>query len=117
MLKWFKNLRPAPIEQLSPQEVQQRVKQGATLIDVRENHERKVLYIAASKAEPLSNLRSRVSTLSNNKDIILYCNTGRRSQMAAKILAANKLSASNLTGGIQNWQAAGLPCKGKLTKK
>ncbi len=117
MLKWFKSLKPSVIEQLGPQEVQTRVKQGATLIDVREKHERNVLYIPASKSEPLSSLKSRVNTLNNDKDIILYCNTGRRSQMAAKILAANKLNASNLTGGIQNWQAAGLSCKGKLTQK
>ena len=117
MLKWFRSLKPAPIEQLSPQEVQKRVKEGATLIDVREKHERNILYIPASKAEPLSSLKSRVNTVNSDKDIILYCDTGRRSQMAAKILASHKLSASNLSGGIQNWQAEGLPCKGKLTQK
>lgn len=110
-------------EIMPPAEAAQQVAEGhAVLIDVREPGE----WASSGVAEPahllsLSDLRGdRVhwkSFLAENKDkeLILYCRSGNRSGIAARILAKEGYTVAN-AGGFKGWQAAGLPVR-KVEKK
>ena len=47
------------------------------------------------------------------KEVILYCKSGVRSEIAAQILVDNKFYGTiyNMLGGITDWKAAGYPTK------
>ena len=103
---------------MAPDEAAKRVKEGnALLIDVREPGE----WADTGVAEPavllsLSDLRgdrtSWKSFLKENKDqeLILYCRSGNRSGIAARILEKEGFKVSN-AGGFKHWQKAGLPVR------
>jgi len=86
------------------------------LIDVREADEYAREHIEGSKLISLS--KFDVNLIPNNSDrqVILYCQSGNRSQQAAeKILAAGFETIVHLEGGLNAWKSAGYPTK--LNKK
>jgi rhodanese-related sulfurtransferase len=96
------------IQNLSAEEVAERVKNGALLIDVREPAEYAAERIAGSKLVPLSAFNP--SAIPTDKPVIFQCGTGKRSAMAIQIAQQAGLKHSeHLAGGIQAWKAAGLP--------
>jgi rhodanese-related sulfurtransferase len=98
----------AEIEDLTPEEVDEQVKAGAVLIDVREPAEYAAERIAGSKLVPLSSLNA--SAIPTDRPVIFQCGTGKRSAMAVHIVQQAGLQHSrHLRGGLQAWKAAGLP--------
>lgn len=78
------------------------------LIDVREPHEVEEYSIGGLNI-PLADLGQRideVKSLADQGEIILYCRSGSRSQMAEKILNTqfNITNTQNLTGGMTAWK-------------
>jgi rhodanese-related sulfurtransferase len=51
-----------------------------------------------------------------NKQVIVYCRTGRRSEAVAGALAAKGIKVAN-SGGMQEWADAGLPVRKVEEKK
>lgn len=102
---------------VTPEEAAKRVAAGtAVLIDVREPDE-----WAGGVAKPalllsLSDLRAArkdwkpVLEKNRDKELILYCRSGNRSGIAAKILADEGFKTIN-AGGFSAWQSAGLPTR------
>lgn len=85
------------------------LKQGATLVDIREPNEHAREKIAASQNFPLSNLDGQKIS-SNGKPIIFYCLSGNRTRVNAERLrglAGTKIHL--LEGGISAWKLAGQP--------
>ncbi len=76
------------------------VKNGAVWLDVRLDSEYKNDGIEGSINIPLFMLRIKVTTLSEDKRYILYCDTGRRSSAAAFLLSERGLDAVCLKGGL-----------------
>ena len=76
------------------------VKNGAVWLDVRLDSEHKNNGLEGSINIPLFMLRLKVSTLTEDKKYILYCDTGRRSSAAAFLLSERGLDASCLKGGL-----------------
>lgn len=105
-------------EIIPAQDAADRVKAGnAVLVDVREPGE----WTSTGVAEPavllsLSDLRgdrtSWKAFLQENKDkeLILYCRSGNRSGIAARILAKEGYHVAN-AGGFKHWEKAGLPVR------
>ena len=103
---------------LPASEAASRVAAGtAVLVDVREPGE----WADGGVAEPanllsLSDLRGDrtgwKSFLAENKDkeLILYCRSGNRSGIAARILTKEGFNVAN-AGGFRDWVAAGLPTR------
>jgi glyoxylase-like metal-dependent hydrolase (beta-lactamase superfamily II)/rhodanese-related sulfurtransferase len=59
---------------------------------------------------PLDELRARLSEVKADKPLVVVCQTGRRSGMAAAILAkAGHTRIANLSGGMVRWRDLGLP--------
>ncbi len=102
----------SPIPEISPDQARQRVTHGALLIDVRGAHERAsgmaegALGIAKGelKADPSAHLPS------NDRELILICQSGKRSLEAAQALAElGYTHIASVHGGTTAWRAAGLP--------
>ncbi len=95
-----------------PHEVADAVLRGeALLIDVREASERKsVGYIPASRHIVLGRLPDHIHELPKDKLIVLQCQSGNRSAIAASVLQAHGITnVANLAGGLFLWARSGLP--------
>ena len=93
------------IPQLSPKEVKQRIDAGEDLLilDVRELHEYQIANIGG-KLIPLGEVPRRLAEIDRNREIVVHCHAGVRSQRAAEILKKSGYErVSNLAGGIQAW--------------
>jgi len=97
------------IREVSREEAEKLVADGAQLVDVRAEHEWGMGRIAGAKHLPLAELSERVDELDRDRPVVLYCRGGNRSAMAAEALAAEGFDASKLTEGIVGWAEAGLP--------
>ena len=83
-----------------------------TILDVREDKERKAGYIANDTHNPLAQVRNKLNTLDNSKKILVYCRSGSRSAHIAGLLTRNNFEqVYNLKGGINAWKRANLPIK------
>ena len=86
--------------------LKQKLKENANLqlIDIREPFEHEDGYISKVNI-PLSEMMSRINEFDTNQEIILYCNSGRRSKalkyMIAKTYSFEKID--HLEGGYQAW--------------
>lgn len=86
-------------------------RQGALLLDVREAEEFAAIHAPHAALLPLSELSTRLKEIEayKNKPIAVMCRSGRRSARAAALLQeAGFTQVSNVEGGIQAWEQAGL---------
>ena len=89
-------------------EVQQRLDDGAQLIDVRESNEWKSGHAPGAKHIPLGSLGGRLKTIAKERPVMVMCQSGMRSAQAAKILASEGFDVTNVSGGMVAWKRAGL---------
>jgi len=95
------------IPQISVEALKQKLdaKEDVFVLDVREPHEYQIVNLGAPLI-PVGELPNRVGELAAQKDreIVVHCKTGGRSQKAALALKqAGFTNVSNLTGGITAW--------------
>lgn len=106
------------IENLTPQQVQNEVNNGATLIDIREENElAESGKISGSIHAPRGmiefyadpSLPYHKKEFNPEKRIILHCASGGRSALAAKTLKEmGYLNVAHMDGGLKAWKEAGL---------
>jgi rhodanese-related sulfurtransferase len=83
---------------------------GAYILDVREQFEWDSFHIPNSTHIPLGQLSQRLNELPTDREIVVVCRTGNRSQEGRDILlAAGWEQATSMSGGVVDWQAAGYP--------
>lgn len=80
---------------------------GHQLIDVRTPVEYAAGHIAGSINIPVEEIGARLSEVSQDKPVVLYCRSGNRSNQAAQILDGAGYSGVYDLGGIGAWQSAG----------
>ncbi len=81
-------------------EVDELVKNGAVLIDVREREETLARKVENSINIPLSELKNRLNELDKNRLYILCCTKGQRAYNALRILLEAGFNAKYLSGGL-----------------
>ena len=95
------------IVQYSPREVEEKlsVNRGVFLLDVRTEKEWRQGHIKGAHNIPLHELGRRFDELEKhrNKEIICYCQTGKRSIAAAVRLKRMGYTAASMRGGIGEW--------------
>jgi len=94
------------ITRYSPAQLADRTKEpGTVLLDVRTTKERQAQLIPGSLHIPLQELARRAEELEKYKsrEVICYCQSGNRSLTAAVRLRRFGFKASNLEGGISEW--------------
>jgi rhodanese-related sulfurtransferase len=95
--------------EVSRDEAQKLIADGAQVIDVRTDHEWDVGRIAGATHLPLDELAQRAGEIDKERPVLLYCRGGNRSTMAAAALADAGYDAAKLSEGIVGWAEAGLP--------
>lgn len=103
------------VKEICPTTTQEWVKNGALLVDVREENEvaelaydvPNILYI------PLSQFESRYTEIPKDKDVVMVCRSGGRSLRAAGFLLNHGYSrVINMEHGLIRWAQKGFPTKG-----
>jgi molybdopterin/thiamine biosynthesis adenylyltransferase/rhodanese-related sulfurtransferase len=93
------------IPQITPVELKRRLDSGEEVfvLDVREPHEYQIVNIGAPLI-PLGDLPNRLNELDPNREIVIHCKSGGRSQRAAEFLQKSGFkNVVNLAGGITAW--------------
>jgi CRP-like cAMP-binding protein len=94
----FEELLKAPLLKLVNKEgAEQRVRNGAKLIDVRTPAEYNLKHFPGAINLPLPSIREAMATLDKHQEYVLYCETGRRATAATFILAQQGFNAMALT--------------------
>jgi rhodanese-related sulfurtransferase len=97
------------VARTSPEEVARRLAKEPTrllLVDVRENDERAAAAILPSIHIPMNEVPDRLGEIPRDKDVIVYCHHGARSEMVAGYLEGEGYRhVANLSGGIDAWSA------------
>jgi len=96
-------------KEVSRDEAQKLIDEGAQVIDVRADHEWEAGRIAGATHLPLDELAQRAGEIDQERPVLLYCRGGTRSTMAAAALADAGYDAAKLSEGIVGWSEAGLP--------
>lgn len=94
--------------ELTPQQVFDQLP-AAQIIDVREAEELTDGMIPGARHIPLGAIPGSAGQLDQSRPVILVCRSGRRSADAAGQLSAAGFTAHTMTGGMIDWQTAGLP--------
>jgi rhodanese-related sulfurtransferase len=100
------------IREVSREEAQKMVAEGAQLVDVRADHEWEMGRIEGAQHLPLAELNERVGEIERDRPVVFYCRGGNRSTMATEALAAEGFKTAKLSEGIVGWAEAGLPLEG-----
>lgn len=79
------------------------------LVDVRSPEEFASGHIPGAVNIALPELPQRISTLPQDRPIVLYCRSGARSNAAAQMLAQKGFDNIHDLGGLIQWRAEGLP--------
>lgn len=79
---------------------------GTLIIDVREPHEVAICKVANAEHIPMRQIPEHVSTLPQDKHILVMCHHGGRSRRVTEYLRAQGMTAvTNIDGGIDAWAA------------
>ena len=85
------------------------VADDAVVLDVREDDEWAAGHIAGSTHVPLSQLPGRAADVPDTDPLVVVCRVGGRSAQVTSWLRGQGREATNLTGGLEAWTAAGRP--------
>lgn len=76
-----------------------------TLLDVRQPGEYQEFHLPGAHLIPLRELPDRIKELDRNRETIVYCRSGARSNAACQILRGHSFPrVLNMSGGILQWQ-------------
>lgn len=81
-----------------------------TVLDVRTAEEFAAGHVPGARNIPVAELQARIAELAaaRDRDLVLYCRTGRRAATAAGILGTNGfLRLLHLEGDMQGWSEGG----------
>jgi adenylyltransferase/sulfurtransferase len=93
------------IPQMTVKELKQRIDagEGVFVLDVREPYEYQIANIGA-KLIPQNDVPKRLEEIERNREIVVHCRSGQRSQRIAEYLAQQGYgNVKNLAGGILAW--------------
>lgn len=78
-------------------------------LDVRESYEFDAGHIDGAIHVPLRRLPERIDVLDSERPVVVACQIGQRSDIAARFLRDRGFDAHNLEGGMTLWAEQGLP--------
>jgi rhodanese-related sulfurtransferase len=103
-------VRSSTAVEISPDQANEKILQGAFILDVRTQAEYDQTHIADSTLIELSELPDRLDELPREREIVVVCRSGNRSKQALSVLQdAGITRASSMAGGIKAWSLAGYP--------
>ena len=100
------NMLKGDVEMAYWPEVPEFVAAGAVLLDVRTSREFSRGAVEGAMHVPVDNLREQLELIPRDKEILVYCRTGLRSYIAARILSQRGYRCKNISGGYELYRAA-----------
>ncbi len=95
---------------VSVNEAYQMVQDGALVLDVRTVEEWNEFHVTNSMFIPLDQLPARLNEVPRDRQIVVVCRSGNRSQQGRDILRnAGFEQVTSMTGGLNEWRASGFP--------
>lgn len=83
---------------------------GVLLVDVREPWEYAAAHAPGALLIPLGEFVGRFGELPRERELLVICHSGYRSYQAATFLRRQGYpNVANIVGGMEEWEAAGLP--------
>ena len=107
----------ATVQQISAPELAERIESGdVAVIDVRGRSEWEAGHLPGVPNIPVGYLTDRLREIPTSKPVVLHCQSGARSAIAASVLQAKGLTnVINLAGGFAEWQKRKLPVEREET--
>lgn len=101
----------ATVPQIGAAELAKRMQAGdVTVLDVRGRSEWEAGHLPNVENIPVGSLAERMDEVPRDRPVVVHCQSGARSAIAASVLRAKGLTdVVNLTGGFVAWQAEGNP--------
>jgi rhodanese-related sulfurtransferase len=99
-------MEPIPMKSITPTELA--AMEGATLIDVREQNEVDEVRVDGAIVMPMSTFQEHLDELPDGP-LHIMCHAGGRSARVTQFLEQQGYDATNVEGGITQWEAEGLP--------
>ncbi|MGJ8642418.1 MAG: rhodanese-like domain-containing protein [Luteolibacter sp.] len=103
---------PAATATVKIEQAEIQLAEGAQLLDVRTKKEWDEGHLEGATLVTVTEegfLVKAKAALDRDKEVVVYCRSGKRSAMAAKQLRAAGFTVYELDGGITAWKAAGKP--------
>jgi hydroxyacylglutathione hydrolase len=102
------------VRQMSAGEASRRAAAGdVAIVDVRNETEWEHGHLPSAIHVPLGYLSDRIDEIPADRTVVVHCQLGGRSAIAASVLQrAGRTNVANMEGGFEAWQAAGLPVSG-----
>jgi rhodanese-related sulfurtransferase len=97
---------------ISVDEAYQMYQGGTFVLDVRTQEEWDEYHVPNTTLIPLDELPNRLSEVPKDKEIVVICRSGNRSQEGRDILLSAGYNASSMTGGVKEWYAKGYSIEG-----
>jgi hydroxyacylglutathione hydrolase len=101
----------ATVPQVTAEELARHIRDNAVVVvDVRSETEWRSGHIPSALHVPLGYLLDRAAEIPSDRRVVVQCQAGARSAIAASLLQrAGRSDVLNLTGGFAAWAGAGLP--------
>lgn len=96
-----------PVPEIDASDAVSLVRGGTPLIDVREPKEWDAGHAPDAYLIPLGELEARLSELPRDREILVICHSGMRSERGARSLIAAGFNAVTVAGGMVAWAASG----------
>jgi rhodanese-related sulfurtransferase len=97
------------IQEVTVDELAERLAEGARLVDVREPGEYEQARVPGSALVPLATVPDHVDRFRGDSPTYVICKSGGRSMRACEFLADHGVEAINVVGGTIAWVASGRP--------
>ena len=95
---------------ISVEDAHTKYQNGAFVLDVRTQEEWNEYHAPNTTLIPLDQLQARLSEVPQDKEIVVVCRSGNRSQQGRDILlAAGYKQVTSMTGGLNEWRSKGYP--------
>ncbi len=103
----------SPLPTIDAREAERRLREDADrplLIDVREPNEFAAVRAPGAVLMPTSVFAARVGELPTDRPLLVVCHVGGRSAaVTGYLMRAGRTDVVNVAGGMEAWEAAGLP--------
>ncbi len=109
---WAAAKRPlGAVPQTTSRKLAEQIRHGtATVLDVRGRSEWEAGHLPGVHNIPVGYLADRLGEIPRDRPVVVHCQSGARSAIAASLLRARGFTnVVNLSGGLADWEAAGNP--------
>jgi hydroxyacylglutathione hydrolase len=109
--RWAGGHAAGTVRQVTATDLAERLRAGdVQVLDVRAESEFAGGRVPGALNIPVGQLRGRLDAVPRDRTVVVQCQSGARSAIAASVLVASGFrNVVNLAGGLNGWKAAGLP--------